>query len=187
MARPTRFFIDNYCYHFISRGNNKKEIFLCDEDHFRCLNIIRKAKTKYKVRLYAYCLMPNHFHLLIQAGDSRTISKFMHWIKLGYTIYFNAKYYKIGHLWQGRFKSSPVMTGQYLVNVATYIENNPVRADMVKDPAEYEWSSYKERCFFVKKNMLDPIKLDLAYTPEGATSKHKNGVTSPHELGNGTE
>jgi len=136
MTRPSRFFIDNYCYHLRSRGNDKQNIFLSDEDHLRYLNMIKRAKGKCDIRLYAYCLMPNHFHLLVQADNSKKMSKFMHWINRGYTAYFNAKYDKVGHLWQGRFKSSPIMNGQYLVNVATYIENNPVRSLLVNDPAE---------------------------------------------------
>ena len=86
----------------------------------------------------------------------------MHWLNRGYTAYFNAKYNKAGHLWQGRFKSNPIIKGQYLINVATYIENNPVRANMVNDPEDYTWSSYRERCLFENKNLLDPITLDLS-------------------------
>jgi len=88
----------------------------------------------------------------------------MHWINRGYTAYFNAKYDKVGHLWQGRFKSNPIVKGQYLINAATYIENNPVRAGIVNDPANYKWSSYKERCLLAERNILDPLKMDCSFS-----------------------
>jgi len=106
--------------------------------------------------------MPNHLHLLVQVQHAKNISKFMHWLNRGYTAYFNAKYGKVGHLWQGRFKSNPIVKGQYLINVATYIENNPVRAGIAHDPVDYIWSSYKERCLLERKKLLEFIPVDLS-------------------------
>ncbi len=162
MPRSSRLFIDNACYHLRTRGNQKQNVFLNEQDYQKCLEIIKRAKSKYNIHLYAYCLMTNHFHLLIQTFQARNISKFMQWINRGYTAYFNAQYKKVGHLWQGRFQSSPIVKGQYLVNVATYIENNPVRAGIANDPVNYKWSSYQERCIFTKKYLVDPIKLDCS-------------------------
>lgn len=164
MPRCSRAFIDYACYHITTRGNQQQDVFNVDADYKRYLAMLVKAKRKYDISLYAYCLMTNHIHLLIQAHLSRNISSFMHWLNRGYTAYFNAKYSKVGHLWQGRFDSRPILKGQYLINVATYIENNPVRAGVVDDPADYEWSSYRERCLLSKGSILDPMRMDLSYT-----------------------
>jgi putative transposase len=165
MARCSRTFIDNAVYHLRSRGNQKQDIFFSREDYLKYINILIRAKRKYELLLYAYCLMDNHIHLLIQASRARDISTFMHWLNRGYTAYFNTKYSKVGHLWQGRFKSAPVIKGQYLINVATYIENNPVRAGIVNDPAQYEWSSYRERCLLSDEKILDPLTMDCSSLP----------------------
>ncbi|MEA3488863.1 MAG: transposase [Candidatus Omnitrophota bacterium] len=164
MPRSSRIFIDYACYHIIIRGNQKQNIFYIDENYQKYLSMLKKAKRKYEILSYAYCLMTNHIHLLIDSKRSRNISKFMHWLNRGYTAYFNTQYRKTGHLWQGRFRSHPIIRGQYLINVATYIENNPVRAGIVNDPADYKWSSYRERCLLSKKYILDPIKVDCSFS-----------------------
>ena len=157
MPRAPRIYIDNTCYHLIARGNQKQEIFRDDSDYLKYLSLIRKAKRKYGVSLYTYCLMSNHIHLLAKHEVSRVISKFMHWLNLGYVRYFNAKYGKVGHLWQGRFRGKPILKEEYLINCATYIEGNPVRAKLVNDVADYKWSSYRERCLLSGKDLLDEI------------------------------
>ena len=155
MPRPPRTYIDYACYHIITRGNRRQNIFKCNDDHVKYLAILKKAKRKYKILLYAYCLMPNHVHLLIEPEEASRISKFMHWLSLGYTMYFNMRYGKDGHLWQGRFKGKPILKGDYLIHCASYIEGNPVRANIVTDMAGYEWSSYRERCLLTKRFILD--------------------------------
>jgi len=160
MARVSRTFIDYGCYHVTARGNRKQEVFNDDFDRNKYLEILKKSKKKYEIMLYAYCLMPNHIHLLIEVEDARNMSKFMHWISRGYTAYFNVKYEKVGHLWQGRFRSRPILKGQYLINCATYIEVNPIRANMISEISQYKWSSYQERCFLSKKIFLDEIHIE---------------------------
>lgn len=162
MPLVTRIFIDHACYHIIVRGNQQQQIFNQDKDFERYLNILIRAKRKYQISIYAYALMPNHIHLLIEAVISRNISKFMHWLNRGYTGYFNAQYSKVGHLWQGRFKSRPIIKGQYLIHCANYIEANPVRAELVNDIANYRWTSYRERCLLSKSHILDEIKIDCS-------------------------
>jgi len=160
MSRITRTYIEHACYHIITRGNQQQEIFKNDTDYIKYLATIKKAKKKYKISLYSYCLMPNHVHMLVNPKNSTDISGFMHWLNRGYTAYFNAKYLKTGHLWQGRFKSKPIVRSQYLINCAEYIEANPVRANMVNDIAAYIWSSYKERCLSSSKDILDEILIE---------------------------
>jgi len=157
MSRISRTLIESACYHIITRGNQQQKVFKNDFDYIKYLKMIKKAKKKHNIFLYCYCLMPNHVHLLVEPESLVNLSKFMHWLNRGYTAYFNAKYQKVGHLWQGRFKSKPIVKGQYLINCAEYIEANPARANIVTDIAEYPWSSYKERCLSSYKDILDEI------------------------------
>ena len=159
MGRTPRIYIDNGCYHIITRGNQKQDVFKCGEDFNVYLAILKKAKRKHNILLYAYCLMPNHAHLLIEPQIARSISAFMHLVNRAYVEYFNIKYDKVGHLWQSRFKSKPIIKGEYLINCANYIEANPVRAEIVDDITKYEWSSYVERCLSSKRILLDEIGL----------------------------
>lgn len=158
MSRGSRVLIENVCYHIITRGNQKQRVFLDKEDCGRYLGIVRKAKRRYGTSLYCYCLMPNHVHMLIEAKEVKNIAKFMQWVNRGYTAYFNSKHSKVGHLWQGRFTSKPIIKDQYLIHCANYIEGNPVRADMVGDIADYEWSSYRERCIASGKDLLEELR-----------------------------
>jgi len=177
MSRISRTFIDHACYHIITRGNQKQPIFKEEYDYFKYLSIILKAKKKYAIFLYAYCLMPNHIHLLIEPICSRKISKFMHWVNRGYTAYFNAKYNCVGHLWQGRFISKPIVKGSYLIHCATYIESNPLRANLVNDVASYQWSSYKERCLMSNISITDLIKVEDFSSMAGDSFNLKIGDT----------
>ncbi len=154
MPKGPRIYIDYACYHIITRGNQRQKVFMCEEDYEKYLHIVKKAKKKYRVNIYAYCLMPNHIHMLIEVDPVRSMSKFMQWINRGYTAYFNVRHKKIGHLWQGRFKGKPVLKGDYLIQCATYIEANPLRANMVSGMADYKWSSYKQRCLEMKPGGL---------------------------------
>ncbi|MBU1006602.1 MAG: transposase [Candidatus Omnitrophica bacterium] len=160
MPRLARTFMKQSCYHVIIRGNQRQRVFKRGKDYVRYLRILKKAKKKYGILLYAYCLMPNHVHLLIEAATSMNMSKFMQWVNRGYSAYFNNTYKTVGHLWQGRFISKPIMKDQYMIHCANYIESNPLRTEipMVDNIADYKWSSYRERCISSRKDMLDDIR-----------------------------
>ena len=157
MPRFPRTFMDYPCYHIITRGNQKQAVFVAEKDYIAYLKILQKAKRKYQILLYSYCLMPNHVHLLIETPSSSSMSKFMQWLNRGYSAYFNHVYSTSGHLWQGRFISKPILKDQYFIHCANYIESNPIRAKIVTNIADYEWSSYGERCLFLKSELLDDI------------------------------
>lgn len=127
-------------YHIIVRGNNRQNIFNDSFDRIRYLNTIKRFKIKYDFKLYAYVLMDNHIHLIIDS-NGEDISKIMQSISISYTYYFNKKFDRTGHLFQDRFKSIIVEEDNYIVNLSKYIHNNPVRAGIARDAGDYSWSS----------------------------------------------
>ncbi len=144
MPSGPRLIVDEGCYHIMTRGNRKQKTFRADEDFHRYMGMLIKYKKKYKFRLYGYCLMPNHVHLIGEVVG-KNLSKFMHGLNRSYVIYFNKTYDKVGHLWQDRFKSKLIVKDKYLIDCINYVELNPVRAGLVESPHEYIWSSYRER------------------------------------------
>ncbi|MBK5252180.1 MAG: transposase [Peptostreptococcaceae bacterium] len=128
-------------YHVMARGNGKQEIFLDEVDNRYFLKLLIGAKNAHEAKIYAYCLMGNHYHLLIEC---KTLPEFCKEVNQTYAHYFNAKNATVGHVFQSRYKSFPVENGDYLLCVLRYIHRNPVKAGMVASPVEYFWSSYKD-------------------------------------------
>ena len=143
MARSARNQSSTNIYHIILRGNNKQQIFLDEEDHTRFLNIVSGYKERYDFMLLAYCLMGNHIHLLIKANE-KPLSTIMKSIVVKFVYFYNVKYQRVGHLFQDRFKSEPVETETYLLQVARYIHKNPIKAGICADYSDYKFSSYSE-------------------------------------------
>jgi putative transposase len=145
MTHSPRVIIENACYHLIARGNQKRMVFHDQEDYQEFIERLMHYKKKYGFKLYAYCFMPNHIHMIGQIEDDSTLSKFMQGLLLSYAIYFNQRHEGAGHIWQGRFKNKVLNKDQYLIDCISYIESNPIKAELVKYPYEYPWSSYRER------------------------------------------
>ena len=143
MARPLRVSFAGAVFHITSRGNNRERVFLDQADFHRYKALLRKYRTKYDFKLYAYTLMPNHVHLLIETTTAGSISKIMHAVNTSYAMYFNAKYDHVGHVWQGRFHSSIIDSENYLLEVMRYMDMNPVRAGIAKRPEQYDWTSHR--------------------------------------------
>jgi len=142
MARPYRLQAENCLYHIVSRGDDRKKIYTLANDYGKFMDYVVKAKERYQFLLYAYCLMVNHFHLLIETMLPN-ISQIMHYIKGSYTTYYNIRHRRTGHLFQGRFKSIVVDKESYFLELTRYIHLNPVYAGIVQDPGAYRWSSYR--------------------------------------------
>lgn len=159
MGRRARLFLDNACYHLMVRGNQKQGTFLTSEDFSVYLKLLRHYKKKYCFKLYGYCLMPNHVHLIVGVEKSSMLSKIMQGLNLAYTSWFNKKYNKVGHLWQGRFKSMVIGNGKYLIDCIEYVEFNPIRANMHKSPLDHPWNSLRERTGCANNNLLDTFNL----------------------------
>jgi putative transposase len=141
MPRIARVVAPGYPHHITQRGTNRFTIFFDDEDRgffFQCLNEWLK---KTDVKAWAYCLMDNHFHLLLAPSDALTLGRCLHGTTFRYAQYFNLKYARTGRLWQNRYFSCPVDKGRYLWAVVRYIERNPVRAKMTYQVEDWKWSS----------------------------------------------
>lgn len=145
MTRAARIVTKNGCYHIITRGNQKQPVFKETQDFEKYLAILTKYRKEYKFKLYCFCLMPNHVHLIIEVSKPSLLSKIMKCLNLSYTRYFNFKYEKVGHLWQDRFKSKIIEKDSYLLECINYIECNPLRASLTQAIEEYPWSSYNFR------------------------------------------
>lgn len=143
MPRTAREKSSTGIYHVILRGNNRQKIFHTDEDYVAFLKRLREYRNQCGFRLYAYCLMDNHIHLLLEELDEplelimrRLCGSFVYW--------YNRRYDRVGHLFQDRFRSETVEDDQYLATVLRYIHRNPVKAGLCSDPVGFSWSSYRE-------------------------------------------
>lgn len=129
-------------YHIIIRGNNKQDIFLCDNDREKFLKLIKITKEKYKYKLYLFVLMANHVHMVVY-DENNDISKIMHKLCSSYAKYFNYRYERVGHLFQDRYRSISINDEAYLFNLISYVHNNPCKAH-IGNLETYKWSSYKD-------------------------------------------
>ena len=142
MPRPHRLWVAGGIYHITMRGNNRQPIFLDDADYQQYLLELHRARCEEPYHLLAYALMPNHVHLMIEAVPEGSPSAAIQRVAARYTRYFNARHGRVGHLYQGRFYSNFVNSEPYALEVTRYVHLNPVRADLVRCPIEYPWSSY---------------------------------------------
>jgi putative transposase len=142
MPRRARMYLPDLPYHVVQRGNNRHACFFEPEDYQFYKECLKDVLPRYGVVMYAWVLMTNHIHLLMQAECENGISQVMKVTGSRFAQYMNRKYQRTGTLWEGRHKSSPVSSEKYLLACYRYIELNPVRAGMVNCPEEYKWSSY---------------------------------------------
>ena len=141
MARALRITFPGAFYHVTSRGNERKAVFKSKRDREKFLEYLESATQRYDALIHAYCMMDNHYHLLLQT-PSGNLPQIMRHINGAYTTYFNVKRDRSGHLFQGRYKAILVDIDEYAKELSRYIHLNPVRAKIVETPEEYEWSSY---------------------------------------------
>lgn len=141
MARPLRIEYPGAVYHITSRGNARQDIFLDDTDRTRFLKTVQQVLDRFNWLCYAYCLMTNHYHLLVETVDP-TLSRGMRHLNGVYTQRFNRRHHQAGHVFQGRFKAILVERDAYLLELSRYVVLNPVRAGMTQAAEEWPWSSY---------------------------------------------
>ena len=131
MPRTARASVGDYCYHVINRGNGRAEVFHADGDYQAFSGLLRQACERMPMRLLAYCLMPNHFHLALWPHHDGDLSRWMHWLLTAHVRRYHRWYDSSGHVWQGRFKAFPIEQDEHLLTVLRYIERNPIRAGLV--------------------------------------------------------
>ena len=145
MPRMGRLVLPNYPHHVVQRRHNRQVVFAAEEDYQRYLTDLRELKNAFGCKVYAYCLMTNHVHLLLAPDSVAGLGQLMKALAARTTRYRNRLEGRSGTLWESRYKSSVVQTDTYLLACARYTELNPVRARMVVDPSGYRWSSYRSR------------------------------------------
>ena len=141
MARPLRLEFPGALYHVISRGIEKRDVFLSEEDKEDLLYLIKRTHERHNIFLHAFCIMNNHYHLLMETPDGN-LARAMHSLNASYAQRFNKRHKRCGPVFQGRYKALLAEKESYLLRLARYIVLNPVVAMIVDHPARYEWSSY---------------------------------------------
>src|SRR2546422_10640165 len=174
MARPLRIEFEDALYHLCARGNERQRIFRDERDRAQFAELLERSRARYRVAVLAFVLMGNHFHLIAQTHRPN-LARWMHWLMVSYSVYFNWRHQRSGHLFQGRYKSFLVESdsGDYLVSLSRYLHLNPVRGRALGagTPAErrarlrqYRWSSYpgygglkRQFRFVQEKRILEQI------------------------------
>ena len=187
MPRMGRIVLPNYPHHIVQRGHNRQVVFAAVEDYQRYVDDLRELKIAFGVKVYAFCLMTNHVHLLLAPDESIAgMGQLMKSLAARMTRYRNRQERRTGTLWEGRYKSSLVQTETYLLACSRYIELNPVRARMVAAAGDYPWSSYRLR-MQPEGNWLDS---DPCFDALGPTDQQRRGrwqafvnqVVAPEQL-----
>lgn len=160
MAREKRVWFPGAMYHIMARGNYRQNIFNDKEDYDVFLVLMYDAMKQYNFQVHAYCLMTNHYHILLDTSD-KEIWLIMKKINQLYAAYFNEKNQLIGHLFQGRYKSSLVQNDAYFLQTSRYIHLNPVKAKMVSYAEDYLWSSYRT---FIGMDQNKIVTVEKIYT-----------------------
>lgn len=142
-------------YHVYNRGNRKQDIFLEKSDYLKYLEKLREYKEKHNISIICYCLMPNHIHFLLRQNAESPVYKFIHALHTSYSMNFNRKYNKVGHLFQGKYKQKEVDKDEYLLQLSSYIHLNPVIDGLVKKLEDYQWSSYLDYIGLRKGTLCD--------------------------------
>jgi putative transposase len=171
MARAWRIEYEGAYYHLLSRGNERRDIFLCDEDRNLFLDTIGECGERFEIDIFSYVLMSNHYHLLFRTHRAN-LSKAMQWLAGTYTRRFNNRHGRSGHLFQGRFKSILVQNDAYVLQLSCYIHRNPLRAGLVQRLADYPWSSYRAYAYGQKKP-VDWLTTELILKQFKVSNPHK--------------
>jgi len=185
MARPLRINISGMMYHVMSRGNERKRIFFDDEDKEKFIHYLDRMQDRFRIQIYSFVLMDNHYHLELRTEEAN-LSSALHWLNTSYSVYFNRKWKRTGHLFQGRFKSILIESLAYMLRVSYYIHLNPLHAGMIERLHEYEWSSYKNYTRIKDKYSFihsDNILRELAEDPEKARRKYYRMIYAQVDYG----
>ena len=162
MPRRSRIIVPNIPLHIIQRGNNRQSCFFAEEDYLFYLDWLKEYAKSSGCSIHSFVLMTNHVHILLTPKRSDSAGNLMKRLGQRYVQYINRTYKRSGTLWEGRFRSSIIQQQEYLFSCQRYIEMNPVRAEMVKHPGEYRWSSYQFNAQGRPSELLSPHPLYLS-------------------------
>ena len=178
MPRTSRASRGGFVYHVLNRGNGRSDVFHKDDDFAAFVNLMREAHAKVPMRLTGFCLMTNHFPLLLWPHEDGDLSRWMQWLMTSHVRRYHRHYKGSGHVWQGRFKAFPVQSDDHYLTVLRYVERNPLRASMVERSQDREWSSLKPTIRSGPEGLLcdGPIVKPAQWT------RHVNGVQTDAEL-----
>ena len=169
LARLPRYCLPGQPHHVVQRGNNRGAMFARSADYRRFRAYLEIASAEHECAIHAYVLMTNHVHLLITPSRAGAIGRFMQSVGRRYVPYYNWSQGRVGGLFQGRFRATPVDSEQYLFSCYRYIERNPVRAGVVRRPADYRWSSYHANALGEPDAVITPHELYLALGMDAST------------------
>ena len=170
MPRRARIAVPGIPWHIIQRGNNRSACFYAKEDYVYYLNVLSEQARKYHCAIHAYVLMTNHVHLMMTPEHNNSAALLMKHLGQCYVQYINRTYRRSGTLWEGRFRSCLAQDEVYVLTCYRYIELNPVRANMVRHPRDYRWSSYSGNAYGVPNKLLTP---QAEYLRLGSTAQDR--------------
>jgi REP-associated tyrosine transposase len=180
MPRRARIAFANIPHHIVQRGHCRKDVFLSDFDRIDYLATLAECREAMQMKIYAYCLMSNHVHLIVDPGDdARNVSAMMKRLAGRHARRLNLRNSWSGSIWESRFKCSPIETDRYLLTCGRYVDLNPVRAGIVRAPEDFRWSSYCPRAGVTSCAWLDPDPAieSLAATRSRCRERYREFVT----------
>lgn len=172
MPRTARAAVGGLCYHVLNRGNGRAQVFHDPADYRTFLELLQEAGRRVPVRVLGFCLMPNHFHLVLWPRKDGDLSFYLQWLLTSHVRRYHKRYRSSGHVWQGRFKAFPIETDSHLLTVLRYVERNALRARLVKRAENWRWSSlFRPKASFLHES---PVPLPRSWAarvnaPETAT------------------
>ena len=141
MPRTARASVGGICYHVMNRGNRRERVFHSSADYLAFIDFMRRAQQRLPLHLLCYCIMPNHFHLLVRPHGDGDLGRWMHWLMTAHVGRHHCVYESNGRIWQGRFKAFPVADDRHLLTLIRYVERNPVRPGLAQRAEDWPWSS----------------------------------------------
>ena len=141
MGKTARASQGGFVYHVLNRGNGRADVFHNDDDYAAFVTLMQETHEKVPMRLVGYCLMTNHFHLVLWPHGDGDLSQWMQWLMTAHVRRYHLHYKGSGHVWQGRFKAFPIQDDEHYLTVLRYVERNPLRANLVQQSQDWEWSS----------------------------------------------
>jgi putative transposase len=178
MPRTSRASQGGFLYHVLNRGNARNDVFHKPEDFLAFVNLMREAHDKVRMRLVGYCLLDNHFHLLLWPHEDGDLSRWMQWLMTSHVRRYHRHYNSSGHVWQGRFKAFPIQDDDHYFAVLRYVERNPLRANMVTRSQDWEWSSLKPTA----RSGPDGLLSEGPVSKRSQWTRFVNGVETEGEL-----